>query len=141
MRTVIVESPFSGRSPLERSTNIEFARRCIRDALRRGEAPFASHLLYAHVLDDDRPEDRRLGMAAGLTIGGRLELTAVYMDRGISTGMADGIREAVARSRPIEFRTFDGHDADALARAVPWHEACAMSPTVSCLLAIPIDDR
>ena len=83
-------------------------------------------------------EDTAAAEKNGLTkaVIDRLRLTP---DR--ISGMADGIREAVARSRPIEFRTFDGHDSDALARAVPWREACAMSPTVSALLAFPVDDR
>lgn len=43
IRQVMVDSPFAG--DVER--NIAFARACLRDCLIRGEAPFASHLLYA----------------------------------------------------------------------------------------------
>ena len=54
--TVIVESPYAG--DVER--NERYARACIRDCLLRGEAPFASHLLYtqAGVLDDTIKEER-----------------------------------------------------------------------------------
>ena len=44
MIKVIIESPYTG--DVER--NLEYARRCMRDSIKRGEAPFASHLLYTH---------------------------------------------------------------------------------------------
>ena len=48
---VIIESPFAG----DVDKNIEYARKCVRDSLNRGEAPSASHLLYTQpgILDDD----------------------------------------------------------------------------------------
>ena len=46
MRFVIVESPYAG----DVAANVEYARAAVADCLRRGEAPFASHLLYT--LDD-----------------------------------------------------------------------------------------
>src|SRR5690606_24498929 len=45
---VIIESPYSG--DVERNT--EYARSCLLDSLRRGEAPIASHLLHTQVLED-----------------------------------------------------------------------------------------
>ena len=35
-------------------------------ALSKGYAPFAPHLIYPRVLDDNDPEDRQLGMKAAL---------------------------------------------------------------------------
>lgn len=67
MRKVVVESPYAGN--VER--NLAYARACLHDCLLRGEAPIASHLLYTQpgVLDDDRPEERKLGIEAGLVWG------------------------------------------------------------------------
>lgn len=50
MMRVVVESPFAG----DIQKNIEYARKCMADCLKRGEAPFASHLLYTQdgILDD-----------------------------------------------------------------------------------------
>jgi hypothetical protein len=102
MRRVILESPFAG--DVER--NVRYARACAQDCLRRGEAPFASHLLYTQrgILNDDRPEDRELGMAAGLIWGRVAEATVVYTDLGITPGMAWGIVHARANGRPVEGR-------------------------------------
>lgn len=106
MRLVILESPYAG----DVEANVAYARACMADCLRRGEAPLASHLLYTQpgVLDDDQPEERALGIAAGLAWGRCADATVVYVDRGISTGMAEGMRRADAEGRPVEQRSLKG---------------------------------
>lgn len=103
MKRVIIESPFAGNV----QQNIEYARRCLRDSLARGEAPIASHLLYTQsgVLNDLDNVERQWGIDAGLAWGPVAELTAVYIDRGISRGMQYGIENAIKWNRPIEYRT------------------------------------
>lgn len=103
MRFVIVESPYAG----DVEANVAYARLCIRDCLNRGEAPFASHLLYTQpsVLRDEVPEERQWGIDAGLELAKRADATVVYMDRGTSRGMEYGIAAARAAGRPIEYRT------------------------------------
>jgi hypothetical protein len=60
---VILESPYAG----DVEANMRYARAAMRDSLMRGEAPFASHLLYTQegVLLDSVPEERTLGIEAG----------------------------------------------------------------------------
>jgi hypothetical protein len=72
-----------------------------------GDAPFPSHALYTQegVLNDDIPQERDLGIDAGLAIGARLEATVVYVDLGISRGMAMGIERAEREGRPVERRS------------------------------------
>ena len=102
MRRVVVETPYAG--DVER--NVHYARLCMHDCLLRGEAPFASHLLYTQesVLDDDIPEERKLGISAGFAWGAVAEMTVVYTDYGISGGMKEGIKRAEADGRPVEYR-------------------------------------
>lgn len=90
MLRVVIESPLSG----DFVRNVRYARLCMLDSLRRGEAPFASHLLYTQMLDDVVPDQRRLGMNAGFVWGEVGELRAFYCDLGISSGMEEGEREA-----------------------------------------------
>lgn len=106
MRRVIIESPYAG--DIERNT--KYARKCMHDCLMRGEAPFASHLLYTqtHVLDDGIAEQRKLGMEAGFVWGEVAEATVVYIDYGISSGMRHGIKRAEASGRPVYFRKLFG---------------------------------
>jgi len=99
--TVALETPFAG----DVKENIDFARACMKDCLLRGEAPFASHLLYTQVLDDTNSEERKLGMEMGKVIEAGLDKSVVYTDLGISEGMAWGIQKAKEAGRPVEYRT------------------------------------
>lgn len=101
---VVIESPFAG----DRRRNEAYLTACLRDSLRRGEAPFASHRLYTEALDDEVPEDRNLGIAAGLCWASRAGLTAVYVDLGISPGMKIGIEDAISIGRPVVKRSLSG---------------------------------
>lgn len=104
MKRVIIESPYAG--DIER--NIKYAKRCMWDSLNRGEAPFLSHLLYPQVLDDTKPDERKMGIEAGFKWGKVADLTAVYVDYGITPGMGDGIIEAWKQGRDIAFREIGG---------------------------------
>lgn len=104
MKRVLIESPLRGWGTYGQ----RYARACVQDSLNRGEAPLASHLLYPQVLDDDVPEERALGIEAGLAWGAAAELTAVYQNLGISPGMLVGIERAKKEIRPIEYRRLPG---------------------------------
>lgn len=93
MRLVVIESPFAG----DVARNLRYLRACMRDCLIRGEAPFASHALYTQpgVLDDSSPEHRKLGMGAGFAWRPFADAIVVYIDLGITPGMAAGIADAV----------------------------------------------
>lgn len=106
-RTVLIESPYKAATLALIERNVQYARAAMLDCLKRGEAPFASHVLYTQVLDDATPEERALGIAAGLALGDKLDITAVYQDLGITDGMRLGIVRAQAIGRPIEFRSIN----------------------------------
>ena len=99
---VIIESPFAG----DVEKNLKYARLCMKDCLIKGEYPFASHLLYTQegILDDTIPEERKLGINAGLTWGRFASKTVVYTDLGITEGMNQGIERAEEEGREVEMR-------------------------------------
>lgn len=103
MRLVIIESPYAG----DIEANVEYARRCVRDSLLRGEAPIASHLLYTQpgVLRDEVPEERQHGIDAGLAWRSVAQASIVYTDRGVTKGMEYGIAAAKAAGKPVEYRS------------------------------------
>jgi hypothetical protein len=105
VRTVLVESPFKSDTLEGTERNITYLRACLRDCLLRMEAPFASHALYTQVLDDNDQDERALGIAAGLSLGEKLDVTVVYTDLGVSEGMKKGIKAAQQAGRPIEYRS------------------------------------
>lgn len=102
MLLVIIESPYAGHV----DKNILYARACLADSIRRGEAPFASHLLYTQegVLRDAVAGERTHGMEAGFAWAAKADLTAVYTDLGISAGMLEGVARARRAGRPTELR-------------------------------------
>lgn len=102
MRLVIVESPYAG----DVETNIWYARAAVRDCVLRGESPIASHLLFTQIgiLDDGDPDQRSMGITAGLAWLRVADATVVYTDRGISSGMEQGIAAAMAAGVQVEYR-------------------------------------
>jgi len=103
---VLLESPYGSKDDAVVEANVEFARACARDCFMRGEYPFPSHILYTQkgILDDRIPEERAMGIAAGLAWGSYAAKTVVYLDRGMSSGMKLGITRAKEENRPIEYR-------------------------------------
>ena len=117
---VVVESPYAaapmlppGAGALDLAARLELHREylaaCLADALNRGEAPFASHGLYTTigrftVYNDNSPDQRAAGIAAGLAWGDLAARRAVYVDLGVSRGMLLGIARARSIGQPVELR-------------------------------------
>lgn len=102
-KLVIIESPFAG----DVKKNIEYAQKCMHDSLLRGEAPYASHLLYTqpNVLDDTNPKERLMGIEAGFAWKHLPGVhTVFYMDLGMSGGMERAIEYCKAHDMTYEVR-------------------------------------
>lgn len=112
MRRVILETPYAADTEEGIEENETYARACMKDCLMRGEAPFASHMLYTQpgVLDDKVDKERERGIEAGLVWGRQAQATVVYTDRGISRGMYQGIERAEWEGRPVEYRKLNWLD-------------------------------
>lgn len=108
MRRVILETPYAGNV----AENTAYARACLLDCLRRGEAPIASHLLYTQVLDDTKPNERQLGINAGHEWVHCANATVVYTDRGISPGMRAGIALAERSGVMVEYRKLNKEERE-----------------------------
>jgi hypothetical protein len=106
-KIVIIESPWSGNT----RRNKAYMQAAMRDALKKGEIPFATHALFAAsgVLDDEDPAQRELGMRAGFEINDALDADYVAcVDLGISDGMRMGIERAKHNAREVFMRTVEG---------------------------------
>lgn len=108
MKLVVIESPFAGAV----KRNVQYARDLMLFCLQRGEAPIASHLLYPQCLDDDRPDERALGIEAGLLWAKHAEKTVVGFDYGLSRGMTAAIARSRAEGRPVEWVSILDSDAE-----------------------------
>jgi hypothetical protein len=97
VRRVFVSSAYRG----DVATNVEVARAACREVLRQGDAPFAPHLLYPDLLDDDVPAERALGIEAG-----RRWLAAaheVLVVGTVTAGMREEIAAAEALGIPVRY--------------------------------------
>lgn len=97
---VVIESPYSG--DVER--NVKYARRALLHSLQLGETPFASHLLYTQVLDDNIPEERERGLLCNLVWLKVAEKVVFYTDYGWSEGMEFAFKWSEAELKPFEIR-------------------------------------
>lgn len=100
MKPVAVESPYAG----DVDRNVRYARLAMLDCLKRGEAPFLSHLLYTQVWDDMDPALRKRGIEAGQDVALKLGHVAAYIDLGISNGMALSIGRYYDQGVAVERR-------------------------------------
>lgn len=107
LNKVVLETRFAAQDTKGLLINKKFTLACMRDCFLRGEAPYASHVIYAqsHILDDFVASERAFGMHAGLIWGDCAEKTVVYTDLGISSGMQLGIDHAFKMNRTVEYRT------------------------------------
>lgn len=82
-KVVYIASPLSG----DVEQNLDFARRACRYAISQGAAPFAPHLLYTQMLDDNSPRERQAGIEMGYRMLERCDELWLCGER-ISPGMA-----------------------------------------------------
>ena len=100
MKRVIIESPYAGKV----RSNIKYAKACLLDSIKRGEAPFASHLLYPQLLNDDEPTERDMGIQLGYAWMRQADIVAFYLDKGMSGGMNQALVVAKALGVIVEHR-------------------------------------
>lgn len=116
---VNIESPLRGhveawvpealRAMVERARRLAnriYARQCVRDSLKRGEAPYASHVFFDQpgILDDADPHERTLGMECGDAWAMCADRHVFYCDRGMSAGMQRRWKQCAAEGRMVERR-------------------------------------
>lgn len=100
-KRVIIETPYAG----DVNANMQYLADCMRDSiLNHDEAPFSSHRLYTKALDDNKPDERKLGIDLAHAWLDVADGVIVYLDRGISSGMTYGINKAKQLGIEIEYR-------------------------------------
>lgn len=76
-------SPYRG----DTERNTEYAKELTRLALDNGYAPITPHLYLTQVLDEDVPEQREKGMAAGMAMLQQCSYILIGSRYGLSEGM------------------------------------------------------
>lgn len=106
---VYVISKYAG----DTKKNVANAITYCKEVISKGKQPIASHLLYPQMLDDNFPEQRKMGLAFGLNLLDMCDEAWVFTDdfEDISEGMDLEIRECFRRDIPVRFIT-GGENAD-----------------------------
>lgn len=97
---VFICSPYAG----DVDRNTRNARRFLKFAVDQGAIPFAPHLLYPQVLDEETPGQREIGLLFGMVWLGKCDALWVFGGR-ISSGMRAEIAKAKNRCIPIRYFT------------------------------------
>ena len=97
---VYICSPFSG----DVETNVKNARRYSRFAVDKGYIPIAPHLLFPQFLDDEKPEERELGLFFGNALMSKCAEVWVFGSR-ISAGMEAEIERAKWKNYRLRYFT------------------------------------
>ena len=97
MKLIYVASPYKG----DIEKNKEYAKEACRYVLNQGNAFFCPHLLYPQVLDDNHPEERRLGINIGKEFLAKCDELWAFGDH-ISQGMFEEIEFSRKIGIPIK---------------------------------------
>lgn len=102
MKTVYICSPYRADNRAQLHRNIEYARELTKQAIEVGLAPITPHLYMTQCLNEDKPEERAAGIAAGVVLLQRCNCLIVGNKYGISEGMTAQIATAkVARIKKV----------------------------------------
>ncbi len=94
MKKVYICSPYRAHSAAELDRNIEYAQEITGQVLKAGYAPITPHLYITQCLNENDPEERHMGMAAGLKLLAECDFVVVGDRYGVSEGMDTEMRLA-----------------------------------------------
>lgn len=97
MKIIFIASPYAG----DIEKNIAYAKQACRYVLNEGNAFFCPHLLYPQILDDNNPEERKLGISLGKEFLVKCDELWAFGDH-ISSGMFEEIQFARERGIPVK---------------------------------------
>lgn len=110
-KIVFICSPFAG----DIEGNIIRARRYGRFAVTEKAVPIIPHLMYPQFLEEDDPEERKLGIDMGLILLSKCHEIWVFGNR-ISSGMSVEIARAKRWNIPIRYFTNECEEAGGVSK-------------------------
>lgn len=96
---VIIESPFRADHVRKIEHNVAFGLRVCKLAISEGLAPFGSHLFFPGLLDDNDPDERRIGIECGWSIG--VHADQVWFCLRLGEKMSEGMRISHSRYKEL----------------------------------------
>lgn len=100
---ITIESPYAPSAQYTLEQNCSYLDECIRFTIHQGETPVAGHRMYTSCLDDQDPVQRKLGIVMHNRLIDASSQVWVFIDHGISAGMAQGIYYCHLLNKPLRF--------------------------------------
>lgn len=97
---IVFEAPIN----MHNEEHLDYIKDIIADCISKGEAPLNTYLLLNGCLDLCNPVNLSIANKMKESWGLLAKKTVVYSDFGVSDEMINGITDAVARGREVEFR-------------------------------------
>jgi hypothetical protein len=110
--TVALESPFKNDDINEYKNNYFYTLLCSRILLKKGIPPLFFHGLYTQMLNDNCPDERKLGIESSFDFHTKVNSKCFFVDRGISVGMGYSAVDAIAKGIDFKLHTVCGEDSD-----------------------------
>ncbi len=108
VKTAILETPFKNDDLVIKNENILYTNLVSRVLMLEHKiSPLFFHTLYTQHLDDDCETERNLGLEMSFHHHTHVDMKIVAIDRGISTGMGYGIKDAMKKGVTIKFLSLD----------------------------------
>lgn len=101
-----ISSAYRGQHVFQEREHARIAAALCLLALKQGYSPYASHLLCTQFLDDNRPDHREFGIAAGHKIMSFCNIVLVYQEHAaFSSGVKFDLQLASQLGIPVKFIT------------------------------------
>ena len=97
-------SPYRGKTPEQVQVHFNYAVDLTREMLLYGHCPITPHLYITACLNDDDPDERKIGLEAALELLKKCDAVIVGQRYGISEGMAAEIETAKQLNIPVFYR-------------------------------------
>ena len=112
MKTSATKIPVTQLTPvileIQINTNneeyLDYLTEAVKDCISKGEAPLNAHAMFDKCLDLCNPTNMSIINKMKESWGMLAKKTVVYTDLGVSEEMFEGITDAAARGREVEFR-------------------------------------
>lgn len=97
-------SPYRGKTPEQVQVHFDYAVQLTREMLLYGHCPITPHLYITACVNDDEPDERKIGLEAALELLEKCDAVIVGQRYGISEGMATEIEKAKQLNIPVFYR-------------------------------------
>ena len=84
---VYIASPYRTKNIIKKIKYIVYAKKLTREAMYRGYTPIATHLFLTRVLNDNKADERELGLKAGQELLQKCDYILIGTKYGTSKGM------------------------------------------------------